>query len=523
MRNGHLQMMMTIGISLLMVAGCWPPGDDDDDTVTPTPSEGTPTPEPETPTPIPGPVTISGTVIPVDRDTGEAIDPSVAAQWIGSTVVYIVRDPEDLVHVVNKSTMDEPGFYSVEVDPNSGVYYVIAVVDVDENRVITSHDLLREAVKSPVTAYADDHENVDIYIDLPFLTWMAGGGDGGGGGDDGYDTTDFSGVVLYDADNEANTEIAVIGFASDYSDDIFGITTRQGSGEYALTLTNYASYTAIIGYADADRNGLFEPNDDAGFAIDNPYALDGVGVDNADILIEGLISDGLPAPIPYVGVSGTVAVEEGYGGTPIFLSLDNSATGITYDELVLTEPGNFNLRVPGNLSDLVLSAVTDSNGNGVLEPGVDASDTYGPFALGTSNLGGITLTLTYEETGETGFAGTVYYNGGITASSSDRLVIAAFISRAEDAEPVLLQYQDPIFPAEYEVTGLEDLLDTYGQDELSLYIGAVLDVGSNMGGAPADGDIAGVYTLDGINENTIVVRRNQITLGIDIALGNYAE
>jgi len=541
---------MTSGIiaSLVLVAGCpgcpWDDDDDDDDTdaSTPTPEPATPTPVVIVPTPEPGPVDLSGDVITVDRDTGEIVDSEVAAELIGAIAVYILRDPDDLTEVVAKSTMDVPGHYSVTLEPNSGDYYILAVVDVDDNRIITSRDLSREAVRSPVTIHTQDVEDVDIIIDLPFSQWIAdggccsggsggagdggssgGGGDGSGGGaDDGsIGTTIFTGTVVYDDDDEANTEIAVIAYAPEETDDVYAVKFGWGSGDYELWVPHNGDDVTVLAYADADKNGLFEPNDHAGFAEDNPYLLDGLGYEGVDILIAGVLANGLPQPIPYVSVAGTVAVQQGYNDTPIVVTL-SSDVGVLYDEVVLPAPGDFSMRVPGNLTGLSVQAITDSNGNGQLEVGIDGSDHYGPFDLGTSSLGGILLTLNYEEIEPTGFSGVVYYSDSSTITSADRIVVVAFTSTAEEAEPVLVQSVGTTLPIGYEILDLETLLDDRGVDELTLYIGAVLDVGSNLGATgPQADDIVGAYTVEGDTPSGVTLVRGQITGDIDIILGNY--
>ncbi len=570
-----------MGLGLLIVlAGCPPgwPSDDDDASVEPsetpaaTPTPPTPTNVPATPAPTPGALTISGDVIAVDWETGEPIDTSEYSQYAGRIVVYAVADPADLSQPVGKMTLVAPGAYVIDVEPGMGQLYVMAVVDSNRDSFITARDMVREAVDSPVTVENESLEDIDIYIEI--WTGVEGGPGGGGGGPGGGGPggggpggacAPFDGMVTYES--EQPTNLAVAAFTSDYL-DILGVAFRQESGPYDLCATIYGASTNLIGYADADGNGMYEPCDPTGLAPDNPYALTEEGASGVDILIEGVGKPDLPMPLPYITISGSVVAHDAYAGTPIVVSASGSHSGVLYATTTIDGPGDFSVRVPAYISGLLLSAITDSNGDGNLDPAVDASGQLPPFDAGGSNMGGYVIILSDpaaatptpvpetqaptpeppaaqsptpapestpvptpipvpestptpqpEVPPESGISGTVFYTG--TVADDDILVISVFQSTNMSDDPVRNAYLAPDFPQAYSITGFNDILDDMGVDSHEFYVTAVLDVGGDLSEEIGPEDVFGVYSADGVNFTPILVSKGTMSAGIDFELGNW--
>lgn len=500
MRNWAWTVIPFVSVFTLgSLIGCIPPPSGDDDDQSPTPVPGTPTPTPEpSPTPAAPLVTLSGTIRAVDAITGEPLTNEQFAQRADVVVVYAVKDPSDLVHILSKATLAAPGHYSMEVPQDSGKVYVIAVADWDFNKVITSVDVSREAVNSPYDVGEEAIDGVDVTLDL-----YAHGG--GGGSDPG--SSAFTGTVTYDA--KVDTNIAVVAFPGDYAGNVWGKTIRVNSGDFSIGIMRYSSTTALIGYADADGNGVYEPSDPAGLADHNPYPLDGSAISGIQIDIKGIGPAGLPQPIPYVTVSGTVEVDADYAGTPIQLTVANTS-GVVYGQATLTGPGNFDIRGPGNVKNVVVTAITDSDGDGVLDVNSDASASSSPFDLGASNVGGITLSLA---TPPTGISGTVLYSGSVT--DADLLDVALFTDPTMAEGPITVLGQDAVFPTSFEFTDVEP--GTY-------YVVVALDVGGDLevGQPPGPGDLLGGYTLDGSTLAPIVVQNHHMVTNIDVTVGNIA-
>lgn len=483
------------------IAGCTT-GDDGTPTVTPTATPDTATPTPNEPTP-PAPVTmvtISGTVSAVDRETGAPLDAATFAQRSGRIVVYALPDPSDLTHPLSKSTLDGPGFYSMEVPENSGELYMIAVADVDSDTVITGEDLLREAALSPVAVATTATENVDIVLDLTPRG-------GGGGGPLSY--APISGNVLYNGVGSEAVKIAVVAFRGDYSGRTWGKTERVSSGDYNLSVAIYGDKAGIAGYADVDGNALYEPCDPAGLAEDL-VTLGTAGATGVDILIEGVGPSGLPRPIPYITLSGTVSGGDAYAGAPIVVSARAANSAAVVGSVTLAAPGNFSMRLPGNLGSVVVSAISDTNGDNVLDAALDANGSAAT-SVGTSSVGGVSITLV-QPVYDTGLSGIVSYSGSV--AGADRVVMALFDEGGPNGQdPMTTQVMDPIFPLEYSFLELEP--GTY-------YVLGMLDVDGNwLGGAPGADDVVGAYTLNGSTLLQIIVEENQVTTGINFTLGNY--
>ncbi len=510
MRKRTLAVVSWIAVVAIVLTGCPPFGDDDDGTNTPEPSETplvTPTPEP-IPTPTPRPVAISGEVRAVDRYTGEPIDTATYLARAGVIVVYALLDPSDLVHPLSKSVLDQPGFYQLDVPENIGNVYVVAVADLDNNNVITPFDLMREAEVAPVSVGTEAVEEVDVILDLAARGTSSGPGPG---------RADFSGIVTYMS--EIPTNIAVVAFQGDFSGWYWGMSNRLGTGDYVCSVAMYGSTTSLIGYADADGNGVYEPSDPAGLPEHNPYPLGPDGASGVDILIETVGPAGLPVPLPYVSVSGTVTVDETYAGTPIHVWLEGADGEIVYARTTLDGPDNFTLRVPGNLSQVTLQAITDSDGDGDLNPVLDAHGSVGPFSLGSSNVGGKEIVLEAPGDPVTGLSGVINYNG--TTSAGDILVIGVYTSTDMSGTPALSKYASPNFPVSYEFLNLGDVLDEMGVTSHTFYVNAVLDVGGDLSEELDPNDVFGWYSLDGQTPQGVLVEKNHIATGVNFSMGNW--
>lgn len=499
---GSMATLLTLSLSGFSM-GCTT--GDDDDTPTPTPVSS-PTPEPTatpadpTSTPLPPRTSISGTVTAVDRDSGVALDSATFSARSGKIVVYAVSDPADIRYPLGKATLNAPGFYSLEVPADSGPLFVVAVADIDADEIITGYDLQRESLDSPVSVGADPIEGVDVVLDLAARP-TGGGGCGGAGL--------FAGNVLYDNPAGAGVSIAVVGFRGDYSGKILGKQERDGSGEFGVSVNVCTDTTALVAYADVDGNGLYEPCDPAGLAEDNPYPLSELGGSNINILIEGVGPSGLPRPISYVSLSGSVAAHDTYAGTPIYLTAMVEGTSTVLGSAELSAPGNFTFRTPGGLGSVLVRAITDSNGDGVLDPTFDANGSA-TVSVGGSSLGGIGIQLV-QPVYDTGLAGTISYSG--TATPADQVVIALFDDPDMTGGPLRLQVFNPLFPLVYSFMELDP--GTY-------YVLGMLDVnGDSNGEGPGPQDVVGAYTQNGSTLAPIEVQDNVVTLDINFTLGNY--
>lgn len=500
---GTALLLSVQGMMAQSLVGC--SGTDETPTPTEVPETPTPTatPDPFTPPPTVNFVGISGEIVAVDRETGAPLDSATYSARSGRIVVYGLLDPADLAHPISKSTLEGPGFYNMDVPEDSGTVYVVAVADVDSDEIITSVDLMREAAASPVTVGTDFVEHVDITLDLVPR--------GGGGGP--VDYGPFSGNVFYDGVDADKTNIAVVGFRGDYASRAWGKSEQKGPGAYSVSVPIYGETTALVAYADLDGNGLYEPCDPAGLAENNPYPLSQGGAAGIDILIEGVGPIGLPRPIPYVSISGTVVANAEYSGTPILVTVRASGTAAVVGSLSLSAPGNFTLRLPGMLGDVEVTAITDSDGDGVLNLELDASGTSSA-TVGSSSVGGVTVTLV-QPLLDTGISGRISYSG--SPAPTDRVVVALFGEDGTVSDPILTQVYPASFPTAVDYTILELAPGTYT-------VLAMLDVDGdwNFGQQPSAYDIVGAYTLNGTSLLPIVVTDKHVTSGINFTLGNYS-
>ncbi len=494
--------------TLVLLVGC-PPFGGDDDTSTPEPTvpPATPTMEPM-PTPTPKPVAVTGEVRAVDRYTGESISTATYLERAGVIVVYALLDPADLVHPLSKAVLAEPGFYQLDVPENIGDIFVVAVADLDSNDVISPYDLSREAEVSPVTVGTETVEDVDIILDLAART-------GGSGPHPGY--APFAGIVTYDSPLPKN--IAVVAFRGDFEGWYWGMARRQGTGDYLCSISMWSSTTSLVGYADEDENGVFEPSDPAGLPEHNPYPLGPDGATGVDILIETVGPVGLPVPLPYISVAGTVYPHDAYAGTPIYVSLEGADGQIVYDRTTLSGPDNFTLRVPGNLAEVTLKAITDSDGDGELNPVLDAHGDLGPFSLGGSNVGGKNITLEAPGDPVTGLTGVINYKG--TTTSEDILVIGVYTSTDMSGTPAVSQYASPAFPVSYEFLNLDEVLEEMGATSHTFYVSAVLDIGGDLSEEVDPNDVLGWYSADGQAPQGVTVDQNHIAAGVNFTMGNW--
>lgn len=507
-RTGLWGTTLALGLQAFLaqnLSGCTT-GDDETPTPTAVPETPTPTatPDPFTPPPVVNFVGISGTVTAVDRTTGDVLDASTYAARSGKIVVYALLDPADLAHPVAKATLEGPGYYNMDVPENSGTLYIVAVADVDWDEVITSADLMREAALSPVTVAATGYENVDITLDVV---------EHGGGGGGPIDYSPFSGNVFYDDVDADRTNIAVVGFRGDYASRVWGKSVQVGPGPYNLSVAIYGESTAIVAYADLDGNGLYEPCDPAGLAEGNAYALNQQGATGVDILIAGVGPVGLPQPIPYVSISGTVVAADNYSGTPILVTVRATGTAAVVGSVSLPAPGNFTLRLPGKIGSVDVTAITDSDADGALNPLLDANG-VASATVGSSSVGGVSITMTQPLT-DTGISGRISYSG--TPGPNDRIVVALFGEEGTVADPLLTQIYTASFPTPLDYSILELAPGTYT-------VLAMLDVNGDwtFGQEPTVDDVVGAYTLNGTSLLPISVVDKQVTSGINFTLGNYS-
>jgi hypothetical protein len=185
----------------------------------------------------------------------------------------------------------------------------------------------------------------------------------------------------------------------------------------------------------------------------------------------------------------------------------------------LTGPDNFTLRVPGSLSGVTLSAITDSDGDGDLNPSVDAHGSIGPFDLGASSIGSQNITLVTPTTPTTGLSGVINYGG--TTSSGDLLIVGLYLNNDMSESPAYSQVLPASFPVNYEFMELGDVLDAAGVTTKGFYVNAVLDVGGDMDGEYDPNDVFGLYSSDGSTPREVTVEKNRITSGVNFTMGNW--
>ena len=95
------------------------------------------------------PVSISGQVIAVDRETGIELSDDEYHERAGLLLVYLLEDPDDLTQVIDKRTLAEPGSWAIEDFNYEGQIYVVAIAS-DSSPIIGANSLQRRYPFNPL-------------------------------------------------------------------------------------------------------------------------------------------------------------------------------------------------------------------------------------------------------------------------------------------------------------------------------------------------------------------------------------
>ncbi len=448
------------------------------------------------------PVSISGQVIAIDRETGIELSSDEYHERAGLLLVYLLEDPDDLTQVVDKRTLAEPGAWAIEDFNYEGHIHVVAIAS-DNSPIIGANSLQRRYPFNPLRVEGRTLNDIDIVIDLPD-DWTANGGpepggegssgggagggsgttgggddddggsavpgdddggnppgddDDGGGGDDDDDDDDTTPEVVYPdpttlsgstvSSSLPDEAIVVTSNSADLSDGPWGYSVLDGFGAFTITVANSHGDTGLMAYHDTDGNGLFEPSDTLGVPSGNPFEL-GVG-DITGINIEIPASTPVvpPAPATYSPIIGQLnfGAYNPSGDILVFASYQTTG-GAPYSGIVMNSPGNFGLVCPSDAEDVLVWAVFDADGDGSYDINVDPFDSFGPVDANSGQLGNVVLDLGGGVAQGT-VSGLVSYTGPVT--SDDVLYISISSDPPEPTtQPELsIVVSNPNFPVMY--------------------------------------------------------------------------
>ena len=469
-------LLAALGLLFLLPASQCLPTDDDDDAIPEDDDDATDdddAADDDDVTPLPDTV-ISGEVLAVDRATGQPLSDEEFLERSGGIVLYVLPDANDLSEIFTKVTMDAPGEYEVVLEEYAGAFDVVAVADWWQNSFIDNHDVPRAHPFNPLQADGTEHENVDVVIDLAPQP--------SGGGCPQCDTqTTITGEVAI-VGGYAEGPIAVSTNTADLSNGPISRVLGDGSGPFSITEWDWRGPIALLGYLDDDGNGFFEPSDPIGEADINPVQL-GLGDVSGALINIPSAGASAPAPSPFVGLEGTVNYAPFTTGDILLYAVHRTLDGYIFSQVTLAAPGAFALLAPPHTEDVLVYAVLDVDGDGMAVPGVDPSDTYGPFNS-DSGVNGIDLDLETSPVPGS-LSGTIDYDGAV--GSGDVLYVGVFDTPTFDAsssDPVdLLDFSDPEFPVDYSFSILSG---TY-------WIGSYLDVGGDNPTGAGPGDPTGNF------------------------------
>ena len=432
------------------------------------------------------PITISGSVLAVDRETGVILSDEEFGDRATVIVIYVLPDPSDLSVVSAKVILEGPGDWELEIAGDAGPQHVLAIADFDRDYIIGPRDVLREYAFNPVTVNGGDLEGIDIILDV---------GTHSGGGP-APDRLPIDGEIELVNLPEGNVVVAT--YDTDWWGPIGPRTHLEGSGPFVHEVYVSPEVINLLGYHDTDVNGIFEPSDQVGGALANPVntALPISG--SLLIQIPSLDEVQYPQPTPYVAVTGTVEYEAFTTGDVLVYTSEGGPQGTVLFHQRLAAPGPFALRAPANTDGVVVWAVLDEDGDGLYDFVTDPHDIQSPIDIGTSAVTGIDLVLSVPP-GFGAVSGTVNFAPG--AEPGDILYIAL---DNESGEPTHLMVEpNPVFPYEYTLFGVPAGL---------VSIGSYLDIGGDGGEGPGPGDAVGA------SAGPATVLDGQTTTGVDVTL-----
>ncbi len=444
------------------------------------------------------PVSVSGNIRAIDRETGIELTMDEYHERAGLLLVYLLEDPDDLTQVIDKRTLAEPGTWAIEDFDYEGDIHVIAIAS-DNSPIIGANSLQRRYPFNPLRIEGRPVSEVDIVIDLPD-DWTAnggpepggegssggtGGGDGttDGGGDDGGSAVpgdddgsppgddDDGGGAGGDDDDDSTPEvvypdpttlsgstvssslpdeaIVVTSNSGDLADGPWGYTVLDGFGDFSITVANSHGETGLMAYHDTDGNGLFEPSDTLGVPSANPYEVGAGDITGISIEIPASTPVVPPAPPSYSAIVGQLNFGDyNPAGDILVFASYQTTDGAPYSGIVMNSPGNFALVCPSDAEDVLVWAVFDADGDGTYDVNVDPFDSFGPVDAESGQLNNVLLEL-----GGGGAQGTVSglvsYTG--TVSADDVLYISISSDPPEPTtQPELsIVVSNPNFPVMY--------------------------------------------------------------------------
>ncbi len=459
-------LLLLLGLSsVLVLAGCPPFGGDDDDDVVDDDDDDSVADDDDATEPLP--IQFSGEVIARSQESGGILSFEEYQARSGLMVVYLLEDPDDIGDVLWKATLDGPGTFQGQLDPNLGALYATVIADCDGNTIIEDVDIRRNYPFNPLFGGIADLTGVTLEIDVP-ETCRADGG----GGDNSPQST-ISGPITLMNLQPAPIAVAV----ADESMEHIGWWRfyEAGTPDYSITTRDWLGMASVIAYHESDGNGLFEPADFTGEATSNPILL-GVGdVQGVEILIPSGAPLDFPQPPEDIEMSGTVAYDDYSGGDILVFATAGDTNGQLLAAQTLAAPGAFSLQVPEDFSGMMLWAVYDPEGDGGFDLATDANDLLGPFNTEDDDVQGLSLELENMPTNVNSLGGVVTL--GASAGPNDRLVVYLLDNPTPGTLPVGTRYVgNPGATAEYLFTGL---------DSGSYTIVSFLDLGSDSDGPPS--------------------------------------
>ena len=473
--NRHLlSLLALLGGLLLLGADC--PTDDDDDTAGDD-DDAVDDDDIADDDDLVAPVTISGTVLVVARETGAVLTGPELAARAPLVVIYLLPDPTDLANVAGKAVLLDPGPWSLEVPGESGPLYAVAIADYDGDRIIATRDVLREYAFNPVQVGQTDVGGIDLVLDVAEHT---------GGGGDPPTILNLSGSV--DLVNIADGPVAIATFNSMGHGPHGPRTHLPGAEDFVHPVWAELGIINVVGYVDADANEVFEPSDHVGGATINPINL-GLPLDGMTVQIPAINDFPMPAPTSYVSITGTVAYDAFITGDVLVFASRGGMDGEAWFQQTLAAPGPFALRAPGGTEDVVIWAVLDEDGDGVFDLDLDPQAASAPMTTTSAPIDGIELVLG-PPPGQGTITGEVQWTG--TAAANELLYIGAS-PQPNDPPSFTIVEPAPAFPFAYELPGVGTGV---------WYVSAYLDVGADSDTGPGLGDPQGqhldpVQVLDG--------------------------
>jgi len=445
------------------------------------------------------PVSISGQLYAVDRETGIELTSDEYHERAGLLLIYLLEDPDDLTQVVDKRTLAEPGPWVVEDFSYEGELHVVAIAS-DNSPIIGANSLQRRYPFNPLRLEGHAIDGVDIVIDLPD-DWTADGGpepggegssnggtgggngstgddddsntnpgddddsntnpgdddDGGGSGDD--DDDDSTPEIVYPdpttlsgstvSSSLPNEAIVVTSNSGDLMDGPWGYTVLEGFGPFTITVANSHGEAGLRAYHDTDGNGLFEPSDTIGLASANPYELGTGDITGINIEIPAATPVAPPMPPSFTPILGELSFGDynPSGDILVFASYQTTG-GAPYSGVVMNSPGNFGLVCPMDAEDVLVWAVFDSDGDGNYDINVDPFDSYGPFDANSGQLGNVVLDLGGGISQGT-VSGLVSYTGPVTSDDVLYISLSSAPPQPNTQPELSIVVSNPNFPVMY--------------------------------------------------------------------------